>query len=230
MRQANSNQTAPPADSRGQRWWPLLVPAVLLLTAAAALAVDCQLAQWAMGDSFSPYWRVPFTVFEPFGQALGVLAVLLVIALLDPPRRLAIPRLLACSLGAGLAADVVKMLVVRARPRDFDFVGDVWTTFGEWLPLTSAGSSGQSLPSAHTATALGLTTALIWLYPRWRALFLPIAVLVAGHRIESGAHYLSDVLCGAALGVVVAAGCLKVGPLPKLFDRLEGRRNSSSGR
>ena len=56
------------------------------------------------------------------------------------------------------------------------------------------------------------------------------AVLVAGHRIESQAHYLSDVLCGAALGIVVATGCLRAGRLPKWFARLEDRWRSSAKR
>ena len=223
------NPPQPPMASVWQRWQPFVFPAILLVAGVTALAVDCPLALWCLGGSFPQYLRVVLTIFEPFGQGLGVLGVVLAIFLLDPARRWTLPRVLACSLGAGLAANLIKMMVARVRPRDFDFAGDVWTTFGQWLPLTSAGSAGQSFPSAHAATAAGLAMVLAWLYPKSRMLFAVLVVLVAGHRLESGAHYLSDVLCGAALGIVVATGCLKTGRLPKLFDRLEGRWKSPSG-
>jgi membrane-associated phospholipid phosphatase len=118
----------------------------------------------------------------------------LVIFLLDTSRRWALPRVLACALFSGLVADVVKMLIARARPSDFDFSGGAWTTFGAWFPLASAGSAGQSFPSAHTATAVGFALGFSWLYPNGRRLFPLVAALVACQRIEASAHFLSDVL------------------------------------
>ena len=217
----------------GQRW-PYLMAAVLLVAAALpALAVDFPLSQWCLGDDFPGELRNLFQTCEPFGDGLGGLVIAVAIHQLDRARRWALPRVLTCSWGAGLAANGIKLLRERTRPRPFlrppkfDFQGDVWTTFGDWLPWTSAGYSGQSFPSAHAATAAGLAMALAWLYPNGRVLFLVLAVLAAGHRIESGAHFLSDVLCGAALGIIVATGCLKTGWLPKWFDRLEARWRAS---
>lgn len=217
----------PAAGPPKRRWRVLYLPAVAVLAAAAALAVDCPLSHWCIQGNCPGVLRGLFYVAEPFGHGFGLLVILLAIHQLDPARRWALPRVLACSLGAGLAADGLKMLVVRVRPSNFDFVGEVWATFGGWFPLTAAGSGGQSFPSAHTATAVGLAVALTWLYPAGRKLFAVLAVLVAGHRIEVGAHYLSDVLCGAAVGLIVAAACLQIGWLPGWFDRLEDRWRSS---
>lgn len=219
---------APPGESTKGRWRVFILPVVLLVAAAAGLAVDCPLSRWCLDDNCPEFLRAVFRMAEPFGHAVGVVVIALAIHQLDRARRWALPRVLACSLGAGLTADVVKLLIVRVRPRSFDFQGDVWTTFGGWFPLMSAGSSGQSLPSAHTATAVGLAVALTWLYPAGRRLFPVLAVLVALHRIETGMHYLSDVLCGAAVGLIVAAACLRVGWLPSWFDRLEDRRSPCS--
>jgi membrane-associated phospholipid phosphatase len=213
-----------PASVRRQ-WRPYLLPAVLLAAAVPALAVDCPLSQWCLEDDFPGELRNLFQTCEPFGDGLGVLVIALAIHQLDRARRCVLPRILICSWGAGLAANVIKLLVVRVRPGHFDFEGNVWTTFDGWLPLISAGHAGQSFPSAHTATAAGLAMALIWLYPGGRWLFPTLAVLVAAQRIESGAHFLSDVLFGAALGIIVATACLKTGWLPKWFDRLEEDRN-----
>jgi membrane-associated phospholipid phosphatase len=218
-----------PAASAWRRWRPFLLAAALLIAAAAALAVDCPLAQWCRTHDCPSELRNLLSVCEPFGNGAGVLVIALVIHQLDPVRRWALPRILACSWGSGLAANLIKLLIVRVRPRAFDFHGNVWATFGGWFPGTRAGYSGQSFPSAHVATAVGLALALIWLYPTGRKLFPAMVVLVAGHRIEAEAHYLSDVLCGAALGVLVASACLGTGLLGMGFDRLEGYWRSHSG-
>ncbi len=99
------------------------------------------------------------------------------------------------------------MLVARTRPLAFDFHHDVWATFGRWLPATSV---AQSFPSGHTATAAGLALGLAAMYPKGRWLFLLLAVLVGCQRIECGAHFLSDVLCGAAASCLVVACCLRL--------------------
>jgi len=210
---------------------PLLLPVLLLLAAPVALLVDWPISRWCTNHNCPDFLRDLLGVLEPFGNGLGVLVIVAAVHQLDPLRRWGLPRLLACSLGAGLAANVVKMLVVRTRPHQFDFADGILATFGGWLPLTSAGSAGQSFPSAHTATAVGLAVGLIWLYPHGRWLFAGLAALVACQRVEAGDHFLSDVLCGAATGCLIAAACLKVGLLPGWFDNWErrlGRRLESA--
>lgn len=215
--------SAPPAVAASavprRRGW--LLAAVLAMAAFAAMPLDCPLAQWCLARNCPRVVREILYLIEPFGNGMGVCVIALVIHQLDIARRRALPRVLACSLGAGLAADVVKLTLARTRPSFFSFEGGVWATFGEWFPLTSAGTAGQSFPSAHTATAVGLAAALVWLYPAGRRLFPAMAVLVACQRIEAGIHYLSDTLFGAALGCLVATAVLNSGRLAGWFDRWE---------
>jgi membrane-associated phospholipid phosphatase len=135
---------------------------------------------------------------------------------------------LLMSLGAGVLADLVKLTVIRIRPHHFESLGTEPGAFGTWLPLTGGGSVGQSFPSGHMATAAGLACALTALYPRGRWLFAGLAVLVACQRLEEGSHYLSDILFGAAVGSLVAAFCLRCGPLPAAFDRQESLWRSAA--
>ena len=186
----------------------LLVPTLLLAAAAAATSVDCRLSPWAISQRRGPdVLRDALRVAELFGHGLAALLIVMCVHQLDPVRRWAVPRVLAGAWLAGMAANVVKLMIVRTRPHHFHFEGDVWSTFGQWMPMISAGSRGQSFPSGHTATAFGLAIVLTWLYPRGRYAFMILASLVACQRIASGSHYLSDVLVAAALGLVVGRFC-----------------------
>jgi membrane-associated phospholipid phosphatase len=122
---------------------------------------------------------------------------------------------------------VVKLCVSRIRPDNFFLAGggsadSGLATFSGWLPLLSIDSSGQSFPSAHMATAVGLAIGLSWLVPRGRWVFPTLALLVGVQRLQSGAHYLSDLCCGAAIGILTARACMSQRCLARHFDRLEG--------
>jgi membrane-associated phospholipid phosphatase len=216
--------------------WPLRAlgwPAALLAAAAASLALDLPVAQGCLAGGCPGELRKLLTFGETFGHGLGVAVIFVVVFQLDPPRRWALPRLIACAAGCGLAADLLKTIVSRGRPgtlaeQQFDFGQQVWATFQGWLPGWSAGYAGQSFPSAHTATAIGLAAALTWSYPRGRWLFFALAAVAGLQRVECGAHFLSDVLAGAAVGALVAPCFLRYGLLPAWFDRREARRRGAA--
>ncbi len=190
---------------RRQFLW-LVVPLMFILAGFLALSVDCSLGRWCVEKNCPGWLENLFSTIEPFGNGLGVAIIGMVIFCLDPRRRWALPRILGCAYSAGLAANGLKLLVERARPHSFNFHGGVWSTFGDWFPMVSAGSVGQSFPSGHTTTAAALAAALVWLYPRGWCLFPAMAVLVGCQRIQSGAHFLSDVLWGAGLGQLYRPG------------------------
>ncbi len=190
-----------------------------LLAAAAALKVDVSLAQWCLADLLPRVLRDPLDACAIFGHAMMALVVLAAIYLLDPRWRRRLWFVLACAALSGLAANGAKLLLARTRPLDFDFEGDVWTTFGQWLP---AGGLSQSFPSGHAATAAGLALGLAVVYPRGRWLFLLLAVLVACQRLECGAHFLSDVLAGVAASCLTVACCLRLGSWLSPLRRPEG--------
>jgi membrane-associated phospholipid phosphatase len=111
-----------------------------------------------------------------------------------------------------LTADVIKLFIARTRPLATHQTASVADTFVLALPLLNSGALKdgyghhvQSFPSAHAATAVGLAIALSTFYPRGRWLFAVFAALAMLQRLGAQAHYLSDVLAGAAVAFVVAA-------------------------
>ena len=198
---------------------PWLLPGALVAATLASFLIDCQLAQWITSHKFPSLFRDLLFHGELFGHGLGLLLVVILICQFDRARRPAVPQLLACTIGAGMAANLCKLMIARTRPNHFDFAGGAWTTFGDWLPILGSGSTGQSFASAHTANAVALAMALAMLYPAARKLFVTLAVLTACNRLYVGAHYLSDVFCGALIGVLVGRLC-QAGRLSGYFRRV----------
>ncbi len=62
-----------------------------------------------------------------------------------------------------------------------------------------------SFPSGHTLHAVGFTLVACSHYPRLAVILVPFTLLTAASRVVLGLHYPSDVLAGAAIGILVAA-------------------------
>ncbi|MYS16864.1 phosphatase PAP2 family protein, partial [Streptomyces sp. SID4982] len=61
-----------------------------------------------------------------------------------------------------------------------------------------------SFPSGHSASAAAFAAGVALESPAWGAAVAPVAFSVATSRVYTGAHFPSDVLAGAALGVGAA--------------------------
>lgn len=81
------------------------------------------------------------------------------------------------------------------RPRPCTVAPHAWATL---LPPDQF-----SFPSGHTMTAFAVATPLAVYYPAFAAALAFCAASVGGSRILLGMHYLSDVVAGAALGVLL---------------------------
>ena len=193
------------------RWkFNWIVPCVLVLAGLGCLLIDVPLAyHFEIKHAQLPKFidrplREALENCETFGHGFGVTLIVIAVGALDPLRRKCLPWVFAGSWGSGLAANTLKLLVHRTRPRDFDFQGPVWSTF---VNTKSGGMDVQSFPSAHTATAFGLAVMLATLYPRGRWFFAMLAILVGFQRIVCSAHFASDVCAGATVGWLVGTIC-----------------------
>jgi undecaprenyl-diphosphatase len=108
--------------------------------------------------------------------------------------RVFLAMLIALAL-AGVAGTVIKPVVPRPRP-------SVHTDIRWGGPRFS--TKYHSFPSGH----MGASTAFfaVLLIARWRVglACMPIPMLIGFSRMYVGAHYLSDVVCAAVLGILSA--------------------------
>jgi undecaprenyl-diphosphatase len=132
----------------------------------------------------------------PFHVALGLL--LLGIAWRRGNKkwtRVFLSMLLAMAI-AGIAGDVIKRAIPRARPSvksELRWGGPRFNT------------KYHSFPSGHVAASMAFFGVLIFAHRRIGIACLPIPILIGLSRMYIGAHYLSDVLCAAVLGILCAA-------------------------
>ncbi|MFA6584697.1 MAG: phosphatase PAP2 family protein [Elusimicrobiaceae bacterium] len=76
-----------------------------------------------------------------------------------------------------------------------------------------------SFPSGHSINAFLMAFVLAWSFRKLRWAFYTAAALVGLSRLYLGAHYPSDVLCGAALGLAVGWAVVWAATRALGFDR-----------
>lgn len=97
----------------------------------------------------------------------------------------------------GVAAQLLKIAFGRIRPKIFDSSGDYGFA---WFELDGA---LQSFPSGHAVTIATLMTALFFAFPRYIAAYVSIGAVIILARAAEGDHYISDILVGGYLGIVL---------------------------
>ena len=97
---------------------------------------------------------------------------------------------------AGLAGTVIKRTIPRARPSvksELRWGGPRFST------------KYHAFPSGHVLASTAFFGVLIFARRRVGLACLPIPMLIGFSRMYLGAHYLSDVVCAAVLGILCAA-------------------------
>ena len=109
--------------------------------------------------------------------------------------------LAACIVVQAVFVLSIKFLIRRQRPE------------GEWGGIYRR-SDPHSFPSGHATRAFMLAVLAVGLGPAWFAWLLVVwAPMVCLARIMLGVHYISDIVAGAALGVIMGIILLKIVPI-----------------
>ncbi|HLV96677.1 MAG TPA: phosphatase PAP2 family protein [Candidatus Acidoferrales bacterium] len=112
------------------------------------------------------------------------------------------------AIGAAGSAAVAGIFLFRAlkktshRQRPCDIEPHCWSSV---LP-----PDRYSFPSGHSITAFAVAVSIGLFYPELMVSLLTAAILIAASRIILGMHFLSDVVVGSAIGVVLATAVFHV--------------------
>jgi membrane-associated phospholipid phosphatase len=218
----------------------LLLWAVVFAAFSVPLAtlVDIPLARWFQDDPFPGDFVRTLELIRFYAHGSGVFFICLSLFLLAPEKRSLLPRVVTMVAGASAVATISKMFVLRLRPTQINLelasVESAWWWRFDWSleHVAMFDASVRSFPSGNMATAVALTIGLCLATPRGRWLFALFCGLTIMQRLQSGEHFFSDVVGGAALGLLWSYFCVHPKLLGSLFDKLEAgeeapRRNET---
>jgi membrane-associated phospholipid phosphatase len=161
--------------------------------------VDKAIERWINSLADHTGWAHGFFVFYA-SAGIVLLAVLLAVAAFDARRNCRLVSLAGCINGgiAALVALGIGQIIGNAvdRPRPYTAIPD--------LHVLVHRSSDFSFPSDHATVAGAVAVALLLCSRRIGLVAAGAALLMAWTRVYVGAHYVSDVLAGLALGGLTA--------------------------
>jgi membrane-associated phospholipid phosphatase len=100
---------------------------------------------------------------------------------------------------AGLLAEGLKIVFRRERPQ----IAHAWYVFRDFN-VGPFHSGGLCMPSSHAAVVFGGAFVLVRLFPAATPVWLVLATATAVSRVLTGAHYVTDVCAGVAVGAACA--------------------------
>jgi membrane-associated phospholipid phosphatase len=139
----------------------------------------------------------PFMNFISHGSTQIAFAVLLYLAgrFLNQKYSSAGKSLLIGIISSGIVVQILKHFIGRVRPRlteNLVFAGP------------SFKNGYDSFPSGHATVAFCMAYVLASHFPRYKAVFYCVAIMIGLERVEGLAHFPSDVLAGGLIGIVIA--------------------------
>ena len=188
---------------------------MLLVGLAIAAGVACPLtmqfdrvvSNYLRGMDLPGDVQKAISLSEAFAHGFGVFAIMLSIFVIAiDKRRLVLVAILITAI-SGVTANILKATVVRVRPHaeGLQVAGDSPLDATNAVERSYWDSRQRSFPSGHAATAWGLAIGLSLVFWRGWWIFAMLATLACVQRIESGAHYPSDVFAGMAIAFLLAA-------------------------
>ncbi len=156
--------------------------------------LDNSILLWIQENLHSSILDTLMVAYTTLGNAsLMWLLIAAIMVYFPKSRKAGIMVLFALILGYLLNNEFLKELIERPRP---------WVDLAGLEPLIHA-ADPNSFPSGHTCSAFAAAGIICRTLPKkWGLISVIAAVLMGFSRMYVGVHYFSDVLVGAAIGIL----------------------------
>lgn len=142
----------------------------------------------------TPIGNLIFTFLSHIGDNMLIWFIILMLLIYKNKNYYILKYIIPISLaGTFLNNFILKPIIQRPRPfLQSDLI----------IPLVT--ETSFSMPSGHSMSSFLAATLLSFYFPKFKVFFYALASLIAFSRIYVGVHFLSDVVIGALVGIVVA--------------------------
>ena len=197
--------------------------------------VDVPIARWFSHHPLPPWLAWSIEASSMYAHGMGIFVVLVAIIVFFPKRRRYVPRVAALAIGGGAVATMTKMFVLRPSPgslyldnSSYDYAW-IWSFDWTLSQVATFEAASRAFPSATFASATAMTAGLWMVLPKARWGFVILCFGTMAQRAACGAHFTSDLLGSASVGLAWAFVCFHPKLFGKVFDRLEpeSKRNRS---
>jgi len=181
---------------------------VALAVGLVCQAWDLEISQFVQSIKIPGDLRKAIGLSESFAHSSGGIVIFATLLWIDFKNRPKLWQAALFTLICGVASNAAKMMIPRYRPHSLDQaeteIASSWQTWG--VPGTGSWFEEQfrSFPPGHAATAVALAIGLTQVYPRGKWIFASLAVVACLQRLESRAHFLSDIMGGVVISLVIS--------------------------
>lgn len=159
--------------------------------------MDLAILHWMQSTLANPFLDTIFPLITKLGEHGAIWLIIAIILICTKKNRVwGVTMIVAIGCAWLIGDQILKDIIARPRP----FIED------PTLTLIIAPPDGYSLPSGHSSSSFCAATILSFAYLKkgWKAGAWVLAVLIAFSRVYLCVHNPSDVLAGAAFGVLIA--------------------------
>lgn len=153
---------------------------------------DFLLSLESLRSPFMDWLMSFFSVINDHGYICIALALILLI--FRRTRRTGLQVFISIALAYILANLIIKNVVARPRP---------YEVYADLIPLVGK-PHDTSFPSGHAVSAFAAATAVFMNNKKFGVLALIIALMISFSRLYNRVHFPTDVLAGAAIGIIMA--------------------------
>ena len=170
-----------------------------------ALSFDLPILDWIQANLQSGFMDTVMPIVTMFGDA-GIFWMVwaAILAIFPKTRKIGLGMGFAMAMGLLICNGILKPLVGRMRPYDFqiDVLGKEWTDFLLAGELLIGPQSDKSFPSGHTIASFEACTVLMLGDKRMGIPATILAFLIAFSRLYLYVHYPTDVITSIFLGIL----------------------------
>ena len=177
-----------------------MFPALTEFFNSLAVSFDLPILEWIQANMQSGFMDIAMPLITLLSEDGIFWMILATILLLFPKqRRTGLGMWLALAMGLIICNMILKPLVGRMRPYDFQELYN-----GVTIKLLIDGLSDNSFPSGHTIAAFEACVALLCGNKKLGVPAVIMAFLVAFSRLYLYVHYPTDVIASIVLGSILA--------------------------